>query len=366
MLVVVAMPCLDEEGGVERVCRSLGFGSSAERPGVESLLVLVDNGSRDGTLSAMERVAAGSPTGSVRVVQEPSKGFVPARHRGALEARRVAGERGVAEDQVLLLQADADTVYMPEFLATMARCSSYAGVGALIEGYSEAEPTSEAFAAYRRLEKMLDAAVADALLDGQFDVVVDDKVAALRLSDYFAWGGHRGEWANDGDEVLAETTRLYMRGRLLGGRRCRAEAFAWTSLRRIVEDPGLAFATAGYPRGPRWRAKWSGAYVGPSKVQEFDAPLSPNAAVQLVHTRVMHLVALFRLLPAWMAASLDTCDRDRPTSLVGSPSAEVGATSPGAVVDWATSRPWEEILAVLAANARDVEQVVAAAASVRP
>ena len=364
MLVVVAMPCLDEEGGVKPVCRSLGFGSSAERSGVAAVLVLVDNGSRDGTLSAMERVAACSQTGSVRVVREPSMGFVPARHRGALEARRVAGERGVSEDEVLLVQADADTIYMPKFLATMARCSSHAGIGALIEGYSEAEPASEEFVAYRRLETMVDAAAAGALLDDAFDVVVDDKVAALRLSDYFAWGGHRREWANDGDEVLAETTRLYMRGRLLGGRRCRAEAFAWTSLRRVVQDPGLAFATAGHPRGPRWGAKWSSAYVGPSTVQAFDAPLSPEAAVQLVHSRVMHLVALFRLLPAWMAASMGPSNRGRPACLDGSPSPEAGAGSPGAVVDWAMSRPWEEIFARLAANAGDVEQVVAAATRV--
>jgi len=361
MLVVVAMPCLDEEAGVEPVCRSLGFGPSAEQPGVESVLVLVDNGSRDGTLSAMQRVAAGSPMGSVRVVREPSVGFVPARHRGALEARRVAGERGVSEDDVLLIQADADTIYMPEFLATMARCSSHAGIGSLIEGYSEAEPASEEFAAYRRLETMVDAAAAGALLDDEFDSVVDDKVAGLRLSDYFAWGGHRREWASDGDEILAETTRLYMRGRLLGGRRCRAEAFAWTSLRRVVENPGLAFATAGHPRGSKWRKKWSDAYVGPSTVAKFDTPLSLEAAVQLVHMRVMHIVALFRLLPTWMAVSLGPRDRERPASLDGSPSFEVGATSPGAVVDWATSRPWEEILAVLGSNARDVEEAVMAA-----
>ena len=361
MLVVVAIPCLDEESGVERVCRSLGFGPDAEGPGVEAVLVLVDNGSRDGTLSAMGRVAAGSPTGAVRVVREPTTGFVPARHRGALEALRVAGDLGVREDEVLLVQADADTAYMPGYLAAMARCSAVAGTGTLIEGYSEGETVSEGFAAYRRLESMVDAAVADALLDDEFDVVVDDKMAALRLSDYLAWGGHQREWAPDGDEILAETTRLYMRGRLLGGRRCRAEAFAWTSLRRVVQDPGLAFATAGYPRGPRWRAAWLDAYVGPSKLGDFDVPLASAAAVQLVYSRVLHLVGLFRLLPAWMEASLATAVQERPGYLHGSPSAEFGTNSPGSVVDWATSRTWKLALADLADSAVKAERVALAA-----
>ncbi len=357
MLVVVAIPCLDEESLVEEVCRSLGFGPDSQDPGVQAVLVLVDNGSRDGTLPAMGRVAAGSPTGAVRVVRESTTGFVPARHRGALEALSIADDLGVREDEVLLVQADADTAYMPGYLAAMAHCSAAAGTGALIEGYSEVGAAAEGFAAYRALEAKVDAAVEDALLDDEFDVVVDDKVAALRLSDYVAWGGHRREWAPDGDEVLAETTRLYMRGRLLGGRRCRAEAFAWTSLRRVVQDPGLAFATAGYPRGPRWRAAWLDAYIGPSVLGGFDVPLTSAAAVQLVRWRVSHLVGLFRLLPAWMAASLATAFRDRPSYLDGSPSAEFGTHSPGAVIEWAMSRSWEEIRTVLAADAPEVERL---------
>ncbi len=208
---------------------------------------------------------------------------------------------------------------------------------------------------------MFEAAAAGVMLDAEFDVVVDDKVAAMRLSDYFAWGGHRREWANDGDEVLAETTRLYMRARLRGGHRCRAEAFAWTSLRRVIQDPGLAFATAGHPRGPRWRAKWSRSYIGPSTLPKFNAALSPEATIQLVHARVMHLVGLFRLLPAWTAASTGLHGLDSLADLDGSPSAEVGAARPGAVVDWAMSRTWEEIIVQLAANAVDVQHVVATA-----
>ena len=361
MLVVVAIPCLDEESLVEEVCRSLGFGPDSQDPGVQAVLVLVDNGSRDGTLPAMGRVAAGSPTGAVRVVREATTGFVPARHRGAVEALRIARDLGVREDDVLLVQADADTAYMPGYLAAMARCSAAAGTGALIEGYSEAGAAAEGFAAYRALEAKVDAAVEEALLDDEFDVVVDDKVAALRLSDYVAWGGHRREWAPDGDELLAETTRLYMRGRLLGGRRCRAEAFAWTSLRRVIQDPGLAFATAGYPRGPRWRAAWLDAYVGPFTLCDFELPLTSAAAVQLVHSRVLHLFGLFKLLPAWMEASLATAVRERPGYLHGSPSAEFGTTSPGAVVAWATSRPWEVASADLADSAIKAERVALAA-----
>ena len=363
MLVIAVVPCLDEEKGVESVCRSLGFGPGAEQPGVEAVLVLVDNASRDGTFAAMGRVASGSTEGSVRVVREPCLGFVPARHRGAVEAQAVAAERGTPELEVLLVQADADTSYEHGYLAKMAACSSREGEGVLIEGYSEAALPSDEFAAYRDLEERVDAAVSGALLGGALDVVVDDKVAALRLSDYLAWGGHRREWGRNGDEILAETTRLYLRGRLRGGSRHFADAYAWTSIRRTVEDPGLAFATAGHPRGPRWRSEWSRTYSGPSTVSGFGAPLSREAAVQLVRARAMHLVALFRLLPEWTSASLASPEAARHPILGGSPAPDVGRESPGAVVDWAMSRTWEETAEVLGEYVVSLERLVSAATS---
>ena len=84
------MPCLNEEELLESTCRSLGFGQSKVSTLENLHLILVDNGSDDDTLAVMEHVKERSPPGSVQIVREMERGYVPARHTGAW-ARRLAG-----------------------------------------------------------------------------------------------------------------------------------------------------------------------------------------------------------------------------------------------------------------------------------
>lgn len=332
---VVVIPCLNEEGSIRRAALSLGFGTT--RAQSCATLVIVDNGSSDGTADVVAGIAAGSKPGTVLPVSEPERGFVPARSRGALEAREVARQLGLHETGVLLVQADADTVYGPGYVKALLAASSKAGPGALIEGVSEAPEPPRGSEAYYALERSLDAQVEPAFGDMTCDAVVDDKVAAFRLSDYLAWGGHRREYGRDGEEILAETTRLLIRARLQDGFRVRADdAVAVTSQRRTFEDPALAFATAGYPRGPGWR---KALHAGRPwlDMAAFGAQRDSAYLQELSRLRATHLLGMFRMIPGWFSS-----ERGQPDpwmAAVGlylsAPPRELAARAPGKLLDWA-------------------------------
>lgn len=356
MRAVVVVPCLDEEANVEGVGLSLGFG----RRGGSSVatLVLVDNGSTDGTVQAMAELADCSEPGAVVVVHEPERGFVPARHRGALEARRLVQSLGLDEDKVVLAQADADTRYEPGYLEALLEASALAGRGALIDGVSEAPPPPEGWAEYRAFERAVDDAVEPAFGNMDQDVVVDDKIAAFRLSDYFEWGGHRREYGDDGEEILSETTRLFIAAKLRGGFRRRAwQAVATTSHRRLFQDPAMAFATAGFPRGLSWRRRAGLTPVG--------SPSTDIAALKpLVPVRAAHLLGMFGLLPTWFSGRLGApltgvadLDVAYAQCLNGAPTKNEAFVRPGALLDWAMSRPDEDVAAILSAARCDLQSM---------
>ncbi len=348
MHVIVVMPCLNEEGSVGDASRSLGFG--APRTLLDATLVLVDNGSTDGTLRVMAEVAAASRQGSVVVVRESERGHVPARSRGAAEARGMARRLGLDEGDVLLAQADADTEYSPGYLDALVKVALGAGPGALVEGLSEEPQHPVSCEAYFRLEREMDRAAEPAFGNMAEDVVVDDKVAAFRLSDYFAWGGHVREYDSDKDEILAETTRLCIRARLRGGFRVRADAaVAVTSQRRTLENPALAFATAGYPRGAKWTSSFRARRELAIGMASFGDPAVASAVRELSLMRAWHVLGLFGLLPAWFSALHGRTAVDRPeldaayaALLAAAPTHELVSEQPGRLLEWAINRPAED------------------------
>lgn len=95
------------------------------------------------------------------------------------------------------------------------------------------------------------------LADRAGDVIVDDKVCAYHAADYLLWGGHLRKYDATGEEIHAETTRPYLRGIAQGARRvlCTA-ALANHSPRRLLAEPTLSFATAGFPRERRFAKRW--------------------------------------------------------------------------------------------------------------
>ncbi|QQD71574.1 glycosyltransferase family 2 protein [Acidithiobacillus ferrivorans] len=113
MEIFIVIPCLNEEDCITATCASLGFGDGLEPPG---RLVLVDNGSSDGTAKLMLAIQRASPPGHVLITQEHRRGYVAARRAGMAKVIDVAQRDQVPEEDVLILQADADTIYLPDYL----------------------------------------------------------------------------------------------------------------------------------------------------------------------------------------------------------------------------------------------------------
>ena len=303
MLVFVVVPCFNEDDGLAATCASLGFGDGQSPP--ESVrLVLVDNGSTDRTHSIMEEIREQSPLQSVTVVYEPERGFVPPRRRGIEVARALADEAAIDWDAVLIVQADADTLYGPDYVAALLSAAKTAGPNVLLEGTTD---VPLAFAAahpdYLALCARVDETVRDLCVPAVDDVIADDKVCAYHLADYFAWGEHQREYDPRGEEIHAETSRLYMRARTFGAVKVQiSSAIARPSRRKIYEHPALYFITHGFPHGGPWSARWRQCHP---EMTGFDALSTPGPArTEAIFLRQAHELILFGVLPTWIGGAV--------------------------------------------------------------
>lgn len=300
MHAFIVVPCLNEEDNLAAACASLGFGNGrAPPPNVR--LVLVDNGSTDRTLTVMEEVRKQSPLGSVTVTHEPERGFVPPRRRGIEIAGDLADTAAIDRDAVLIIQADADTLYAPGYVAAFVSAAKTAGPNVLLEGTTDAPPEfAAAHAGYLALCAQVDATVRHLCVPAADDVIADDKVGVYRLADYLAWGEHQREYDPHGEEIHAETSRLYMRARTLGASKIRVDtAIAWPSRRKIYEHPALYFITDGFPHGGPWSSRWRQSHP---EMTGFDALGMPGPArTEAIFLRQAHELILFGVLPAWTA-----------------------------------------------------------------
>lgn len=273
-------------------CASLGFGGDAAS---RHELVLVDNGSSDGTLTVCRDIASGS--GRVLVVSEPERGYVPARAAGIRAAANLPSIRTADPRRVVIVQADADTHYSPGYVDEM---EAAAGPGRLAAAtvatdrtFEDAHPVLAAVAA-------LDAAVLTRPPPRQLDVVVDDKAVAFTLEDYVHWGGHRREYRSDGVELLAESTRLFLAGVMRGAVAVDvADAAVWHSQRRLDQDAAQHLASAGYPYGPVRVA--GDARVTLGELDQRFATDDRALIERILRVRRLHLIALFRVLPSLVA-----------------------------------------------------------------
>lgn len=305
--VAVVMPCLNEEKNLAETCASLGFGTGRDSSPTGALLFLIDNGSNDSTLAVAERIRTDSEPGTVFVGQEPERGYVPPRHRGNLMMGALVRPSGWRSEDVLILQADADTHYTPGYIASMRAAAELHGPGVMIEACVAYPPTFQAeYPDYIRLCDEVDARFATLFAnDLTDDDLVDDKVSGYRLSDYFNWGGHRREYTTGGEEIHSETARLYMRARAVGARRERAaDALAYHSPRKVLEDPARHLATAGFPREASWNARWREDYSGPVSLRELCGQLLHPEVLKAIRIREQHLLALFGVLPVHVDRAL--------------------------------------------------------------
>ena len=306
LYAAVVIPCLNEAETLSATCSSLGF-APGEPPPQRAVLILVDNGSTDSTFAIAEELKRALPDGAVAVVTESERGYVPPRARGNATAAELAAEQEIALTEVLILQADADTCYRPGYVDAMRHASQVAGPEVMLDGCMAWPPDfAERHLPFLDLCDETDASY-QMLLSEQAadDVIFDDKVSAYRLADYYRWGGHHREWETAGDEIHAETTRLYMRARSMGAqRRLCDDALAWHSPRRLLADPAFSFATAGFPRGDRFRSRWMDRYKGPDTIDAFSERASRSLITLAVSARQAHLRGLFHLLPINVVTAL--------------------------------------------------------------
>lgn len=294
MEIFIVIPCLNEERYLAATCASLGFGGGQEPLG---RLVLVDNGSDDGTAQVMLAIQQASPPGCVLITRELRRGHVAARRAGMGVVIAVALREKLPAQDVLILQADADTIYLPGYVRAMVDARSDGRVQFIEASSVTARDFNLEFPEFNQLCRQVDNDMESWFAAEEVQVVVDDKVCGFSLVDYCAWGEHQEELDDQGDQVLAETSRLLMRARGRGQVwRSKVEsAQALPSRRRLRKHALGYFAGSGYPRRGQWMEAWGTA----NEAQHFlRAPLEWPTLSRLVRSRQRHQLALFGLLPA--------------------------------------------------------------------
>ncbi|MEZ5997052.1 MAG: glycosyltransferase [Hyphomonadaceae bacterium] len=313
MHTFVVVPCLNEGRLIERTTQSLGFGANSPTVADDTKLVLVDNGSTDDTWMKISAVRDVVKSGAVIIAREEERGYVPPRHRGALIALEFASKRRIPPEEVLVLQADADTIYEPGYVEAMRSAASTAGPNHIVEGGTHSPRRFlHDHPGFQELADLIDAQMEPHFVSESDDVVVDDKVAGYRLSDYLRWGGHRRDFMSTGAEVHAETTRLFIRARSYDARKVHVDdAWASPSRRKIQRNPIRHFATAGFPRENTWWRAWNARYSGPRTLGAFESPQGKIELSPAIAMRRAHLLVLFTTIPTLVAASLKQEEPER-------------------------------------------------------
>ena len=304
--VVIVLPCLDEASVLRATCGSLGFGTDPVSQPADTTLVIVDNGSTDSTLSIAREVQQCSIPDTVLLAQEPERGYVPPRRTGNLLSCGLAEANNLDGSRILILQADADTRYCDGYVEAMRRAATLAGPHAMLEGIAEFRPDlHERLQSYLHLMAETDERVFSGIaLLPEDELICTDAVSAYRLGDYLEWGGHQREQVEN-EEIHAETTRLRIRSLPWGGQKILVEdAVAFPSERKAILRPAEEFATAGFPRGERWRSAWRRGYSGPATAEEFGEARDHPEVVRAIRVRERHLLAVFALLPLHAARAL--------------------------------------------------------------
>lgn len=298
MHAAIVMPCLNEEAVLAKTCASLGFGIEKSITSTATL-ILVDNGSNDQTLREAEIIRANSEPGSVVIVHEPERGYVPPRRRGNVIAADLASRQNASRDDWLVIQADADTQYGEGYVEAMSAVAQSTSPNAFLKARtSYPNEFIRNHGGYVELCDKVDAEFEHLLSDDPDDVIIDDKACAYRLSRYFQWGQHQREFMDGGDEVFAETTRLYLRARSFDAHVVLVDdALACHSPRRVFQHAGLDLATSGFPREKSWSEHWSGVLAEIKSIDDLLAEANAAIVRTALRWRRRHIIGLFGVLP---------------------------------------------------------------------
>lgn len=308
VLTFIVMPCFNEAVLIEQAVQSLGYAPSEGNS--DAQLIIVDNGSTDGTINILERLSHDNNQ-QIHVMHEAERGYVAPRRKGVAEAALLARRLKCPAEEVLILQADADTVYKRGYVTSMRSAASYSG-GSILEGATRRPPDFEReHTRYIAAERLIDGATEQLDAADEDEVVVDDKACGYWLSDYMKWGGLFEEWTEAGDPIHAETTRMFIRARLSSGAsKVRVNpAGAASSRRRVVENARLQFATSGFPREQSWVRAFNQRHEPPADVDTFARDVLAGKEPEAAFIRRAHQIALFRFLPALVMRTLGVADK---------------------------------------------------------
>jgi glycosyltransferase involved in cell wall biosynthesis len=297
--VAIVLPYLNEQESLATTCSSLGFGTGVHSTPRGVTLFLIDNGSTDDSADIAEKVINASFEGSVITGHESERGYVPPRHCGNMMAHALARSMSLNNQDVLMLQIDADTYYNEGYIAAMRSTIRESGTNLLIEACtSYPSDFQTAHPKYIKFCDEVDRVFEELFAPPSSDVIIDDKVSGYLLGNYLRWGGHQREYTASGDEIHSETARLYIRAKAKGAKRLRVDsALAYPSLRKVIQEPALHFASAGFPREASWNEKWRQDYSGPTTIDDFCSNLSHPEVKRAIQVREQHLIAIFSVLP---------------------------------------------------------------------
>lgn len=302
----VVIPCLNEEETLASTCRSLGFGRGISSSPHNTILIIVDNGSTDSTISVAENVKEESAPGSVIIASELVKGYVPPRHHGVEIAEKVSFEQGYSQEEVLILQADADTIYSSNYINSMQYASLHAGFKVLLEAETHYPPSfANEYQVLMNHLSLAEHAFSDLFTQSGNDVIIDDKTCGYRLALYTESGGLQREFFVNGDEIHAGTSRWFMRLRAEGVERCKVEtAYVIHSVRKMIQKPLILIANAGFTREASWNNHWELVFRTPSTLKALSQNLNHENLHEALEWRIRNLLALFCLLPRHHARSI--------------------------------------------------------------
>jgi glycosyltransferase involved in cell wall biosynthesis len=291
--VVIVMPCLNEEKSMAATCNSLGFGLGELSIDLTVILIIVDNNSTDNTGQIARKIQLSSPKDQVFIISEKETGFIPARRAGNLFAASICKKNNVKTEDILILQVDADTIYPHTYIDSMRFAAESFGKNFLVEACVDYTPEfRQNNNRYIDLLEQTDAQY-ESLYQNLHDYIVDDKVVAYWLNDYINWGGHIREFTISGDEIFAETTRLFLRGQTKGAAKRNAGSIkAFHSERKVLKNPSMHFATAGFPRESAWDRVW----LEKSHLTKLE-DINNITFDEAILFRILHLIALFYILP---------------------------------------------------------------------
>lgn len=300
-ITMIVIPFFNEEKTLADTCFSLGFGHTKSNQNQNEILILVNNNSTDNSLQIVEKIQKNSLSQTVYLINELEQGFVPARHKGNLLAKEIAKMKNISEDNILIIQADADTFYSDQYCIFLKNSMERTGLNSLIEAYTT-YPSS-----YIKQEPLFlkhcretDIDYETFFVNEDSDVIVDDKAASYRLFDYFMWGGHVREYNASGSEIYAETSRLFIKAKSMGAVRKKVEgAFVIHSIRKIIEKPLSSFVTAGFPR----EESWINGRNASLEILDLKS-LRGNSLDNAKKTRALHLLAIFCILPAHVSKTI--------------------------------------------------------------